>query len=419
MNQPQHGVAFIGEVVDLSAPAGLDHMQLQGLADTATLGDFWASASTIGAPGVDPNMPNGGRENYFVNDFRGTGAAYAGWQYISIRGNTYSGVDYFSITVTDSRGLSTTSEPIQATHVPWRSGGGGCLPVVVDTGSDGIDLIRPDESDLFADINGDGWREQIGWVASTDALLAFDANGDGLINQRGEISFAGYQPGARTDLEGLAALDSNGDGVLSAADEQWQRLGLLQDANGNRVQDEGEFQTLESLGIAEVSLTREGQAHMNNGNVVFGTTTLTREDGTTLTAGDVMFAGEDVPLPDWVQDELADGVVPVTAGGAGAEGEDTIGGDDATDAIDGTQDAGTQELASAPPVPTIEQQADAFVQMVTTQTVPTEPLAFVDMQDVSLSSGAVAVADSGGDARIEVAPTTTATPADEALAVPA
>lgn len=415
-NQPQQGVAFIGQVVDLSAPAGLDHMQLQGRADTAALGSSWAGSGTIGVPGVDPDMPNGGRENYFVNDFRGTGAAYAGWQYISMRGNTYSGVDYFSITVTDSRGLSTTSDPIQATHVPWRSGGGGCLPVVVDTGSDGIDLLRPDESDLFADISGDGWREQIGWVASTDALLAYDANGDGLINQRGEISFVGYQPGARTDLEGLAAFDSNGDGVLSAADEQWQRLGLLQDANGNRVQDEGEFQTLESLGIAEVSLTREGQAHMNNGNVVFGTTTLTREDGTTLTAADVMFAGEDVPLPNWVQDALAVGAVPATAGGADAEREDTIAGDDA---IAGTQDAGTQELASAPLVPTIEQQADAFVQMVTTQMVPTEPLAFVDMQDVSLSSGAVAVADSGADTRIEVSPTTTVTPADEALAVPA
>jgi hypothetical protein len=52
----------------------------------------------------------------------------------------------------------------------------------------------------------------MGWTTGGDGLLAFDANRDGNIAGRGEISFIDYHPGAQTDLEGLRAFDTDGDG---------------------------------------------------------------------------------------------------------------------------------------------------------------------------------------------------------------
>lgn len=402
--QPGHGTAFINERVSYSAPYGLDHVQLQGGANTASISLYYASAQTINVPGVDPNTPYGGRHDYFVSDVRNTGNAYSAWQYISWKGDNYSGADSFVITVTDSRGLTTTSV-ISVTHVPWS--GGGYFPVVVDVGSDGIDLLRPGESGKFADINGDGWRDQIGWVASTDALLAYDQNDDALINRHEEISFVGYQPGARTDLEGLAAFDTNGDGVLSASDAEWGRFGLLQDANGNGLQDAGEWQRLQDLGVESVSLHREGSAQLNKGNVVFGTTTVTYLDGSTQTAGDVMFAGNGVELPQWVQAELqsadqpAGGVPQVAQINATSPAEDALlvsaGSDDTASASETAAEAAPEMLTmndpveavtESVPVPSIEQQATVFTQMQATQVEATPTLGYVDAQALSLSDEA-------------------------------
>lgn len=221
------------------------------------------------------------------------------WQYVANFGDSYDGLDYFQIVATDSHGASTTVTA--GTHHKGAAGGGGCFPVVVDTTGNGIDLLKPEDSKMFADINKDGWRDQIGWAASTDAVLGYDANMDGKIDQTNEVSFTSYLDGAKTDLEGLAAFDTDGDGKITSLDAEWSKFGLVQDANNNGKQDEGEFVSLDQQGIVSIDLHREGTPELNNGNVVFGTTTVTYADGRTTQAGDVMFAGKDVALPDDVQ----------------------------------------------------------------------------------------------------------------------
>jgi hypothetical protein len=221
------------------------------------------------------------------------------WQYVANFGDGYDGLDYFQIEVTDSHGASTTA--ILGTHHKGAAGGGGCFPVVVDTTGNGIDLVKPEDSKMFADINKDGWRDQIGWAASTDAVLGYDANMDGKIDQTNEVSFTSYLDGAKTDLEGLAAFDTDGDGKITSLDAEWSKFGLVQDANNNGKQDNGEFVGLDQQGIVSIDLHREGTPELNNGNVVFGTTTVTYADGRTTQAGDVMFAGKGVALPDDVQ----------------------------------------------------------------------------------------------------------------------
>ncbi|MBT2321228.1 hypothetical protein J7E62_02495 [Variovorax paradoxus] len=177
-------------------------------------------------------------------------------------------------------------------------------PIVIDLRNDGIELLRPEDSSVFADVNADGWRERIGWAAPGDAVLVFDADQDARVDLESEVSFVGYLPGARTDLEGLVAFDTDGDRRLSAADAGWSRFGLFQDRNANGRQDEGEYQTLQAAGIAQIGLQREGSPAMNNGNVIFGTSEVQWADGRSSRAADVMFAGQNVALPEAVLQAL-------------------------------------------------------------------------------------------------------------------
>ena len=107
-----------------------------------------------------------------------------------------------------------------------------------------------------------------------------------------------YGVSAQTDLDGLAAFDSDGDGKLTAHDALWSSFGIVRDLNKNGVQDEGEFISLDQMGISSIGLQRQGKPEVNNGNVVFGTTEVGFTDGHTAQAGDVMFGGEITAFPD-------------------------------------------------------------------------------------------------------------------------
>lgn len=262
-------------------------------------GTFWSTKGGIKLDTIIPETtPDHMSGTELTNGNYGVSAP-GRWQYVSNFGDGYDGLDYFQIEATDSHGASTTT--ILGTHHKGAAGGGGCFPVVVDTTGNGIDLLKPEDSKMFADINKDGWRDQIGWAASTDAVLGYDANMDGKIDQTNEVSFTSYLDGAKTDLEGLAAFDTDGDGKITSLDAEWSKFGLVQDANNNGKQDDGEFVGLDQQGIVSIDLNREGVPELNNGNVVFGTTTITYADGRTTQAGDVMFAGKDIALPDDVQ----------------------------------------------------------------------------------------------------------------------
>ncbi|WP_346287572.1 cadherin-like domain-containing protein [Zoogloea sp.] len=275
-----------------------------------THGKAWANQYTSAdyAPRQDDqgNYYGNPIDNLFLSDGGTTPIQWAWvyetgtWQYYSMRGDPYTGPDPFTLRVTDAQG-AYTDVSIATSHLGTsiNTGGGGGCPVVLDLNNNGIELLAPEDSSTFTDLNGDGWKDQIGWVAPNDGVLAYDANRDGLIDVLDEVSFVKYKDGARTDLEGLAGLDSSGDGIISSADDAWSKLGVVtgaarQDSTG-KVSD---WSSLDSNGIAAISLERQGTPYLDHGNVVFGTSTLTFADGHTSQAGDVMFAGAGIPLPD-------------------------------------------------------------------------------------------------------------------------
>jgi VCBS repeat-containing protein len=190
----------------------------------------------------------------------------------------------FDVTVTDADGDSTNVTRLSVNPLT--------PPIAIDLDGNGLQFVDQSAGVLF-DYNGDGVKESTAWVANHDGLLAVDRNGDGIVNDGSEIVFATSANGAATDLEGLRIdYDSNHDGVLSAADADFAKFGVWQDANGNGVTDAGEFKSLADLGIVSLDLNSDGKSYTaaNDQVTVFGEATYTRADGSEGRLGDVAFA---------------------------------------------------------------------------------------------------------------------------------
>lgn len=160
-------------------------------------------------------------------------------------------------------------------------------PIIFDLDNSGI---RPTQAQVSFDVDGDGVKDQVGWISGGQAFLALDRNGDGAIDKGAEISFLQDLPGARTDLEGLRAYDSNGDGLFNDRDERFGEFLVWQDANEDGVSDAGELKSLADAGIASIdfgNVEGVGPGEDDDKQVIFGITRFTRTDGTTGQVGDV------------------------------------------------------------------------------------------------------------------------------------
>lgn len=207
----------------------------------------------------------------------------------------YPTTDVFQVRITDPHGASTTqsiSVPHYGPYLPPTpsGGGGGKKPIAVDLNGNGFEFVNVDDSNVFFDVNGDGWKHRTSWVGKDDGLLAYDIDGNGKIDKPGEIAFTRYKNGAQSDLEGLRAFDSNGDGRFDPADDKWAKFGVWQDANQNGVTDPGEFRTLSEMGIAAVNLTSDGRFQIINRQTIHGMGNMTKADGGEIAIADVTFA---------------------------------------------------------------------------------------------------------------------------------
>ena len=183
--------------------------------------------------------------------------------------------------------------------------------MVLDLDGDGVELVSLEDSTAFYDIDGDGYRERMGWVSPDDGLLAYDRNGDGATAGRDELSFVDYVAGARTDLEGLRHFDSNGDGRLDASDAEWGRFRVWRDLDQDGESASGELRTLAEAGVRSIGLTSDGEVGTVAGNRIFGEGRYTDGEG----VGSLYDVG--LRYSAYGLREESDGGLTVSLGGSG------------------------------------------------------------------------------------------------------
>ena len=120
-------------------------------------------------------------------------------------------------------------------------------------------------------------------------MIAFDKNGDGLIQDLDELSFLSYLTGSMTDLEGLSGFDTDKDGKLTAKDALWSKFGVWQDKNQDGVTDAGEFKGLQAWGIESLDLSSDQMMDQVGDVYIMGKSTFQRTDGSKGEIADAAF----------------------------------------------------------------------------------------------------------------------------------
>ncbi|GAB4283700.1 MAG: hypothetical protein Kow0029_29990 [Candidatus Rifleibacteriota bacterium] len=165
-------------------------------------------------------------------------------------------------------------------------------PLVLDIAQDGLNLTKAGEGALF-DIDGDGKLDQTAWVKGDDALLVYDRNGNGIIDNGTELF--GDQNGSINGFAELARYDKNSDGRIDNLDPIFKSLKLYQDMNGNGKIESHELKTLEQMGLKSLNLNFYRTNQDMNGNSLILNGSFEKNDGTTGLLADVLLGYRKIP----------------------------------------------------------------------------------------------------------------------------
>ena len=171
-------------------------------------------------------------------------------------------------------------------------------PLALDLDGNGIRTVAANQfSGSLFDHDGDGIRTASGWVGKEDGLLVYDRNGDGIINNGGELfgDATRLQNGGTAEhgFAALADLDDNGDGKIDAADKAFSSLRVWRDLNQDGISQEGELLTLEQAKVRSLSTSfRNTNRSLGDGNTLAQGGSYTTTDGQTRQMGDLLLAND-------------------------------------------------------------------------------------------------------------------------------
>jgi len=192
----------------------------------------------------------------------------------------------------DDRVLAMTVAQTMAFNMASRH---YATPLVLDLDDNGVSTLGIAAGVRF-DIRGDGQAVRTGWVAPTDGLLALDRNGDGVINDGGELFGGATSLGnggkAADGYAALADLDDNDDGRIDRDDAAYGALRVWVDGNSDGVSQADELKTLEQLKIASISTGAKSTLTHQNGNAIGLTSSYTSTDGSVHDSADVWFLAQ-------------------------------------------------------------------------------------------------------------------------------
>ena len=191
-------------------------------------------------------------------------------------------------------------------------------PLTLDLNGNGIETLAANGHDgAMFDHERLGIRTATGWVHGNDGILVYDRNGDGKINDGGEIfgdnTLLKNGKTAAHGFEAAADLDDNGDGKLDAADSAFSKLGVWRDLNHNGISEEGEIFALKDLRIKSLNLGyTQADKDLGNGNTLAEVGSYTDEDGNEHIMGDLRLSADrlhsrysnSIPLTDEQQQEV-------------------------------------------------------------------------------------------------------------------
>jgi len=162
-------------------------------------------------------------------------------------------------------------------------------PIILDLNGNGVTLVDNKQTKVGFDWDGNGAKNQTGWIGKDDGFLFIDRDGNGTVTNAGELSFTSDKDGAKSDLDGLCAFDSNGDGIFSSADDQFSQFKVWRDKNGNGRVDKKEILSIQKAGVASIDLTGEAvnQSWEWGENITVNTGSFTRTNGTVGSFSDV------------------------------------------------------------------------------------------------------------------------------------
>jgi VCBS repeat-containing protein len=141
-------------------------------------------------------------------------------------------------------------------------------PIILDLGEQGIRLTNS----VTFDMDGDGQSQVLAWPTGEDGMLVMDLDRSGTIESGSEVFSPWFNNGDFPHaLAALASLDENGDGQLDWRDSAYAEIDVWIDANGDGITDEGELQSLKSLGISSIGLEADETRGLIDGQTVLAT----------------------------------------------------------------------------------------------------------------------------------------------------